>query len=148
MVEKRVTDGVRIAQLLSSEIDGRVDGALGRLSVTNPDRAVSGTADGDRAYDIEWTEERVEDPDDSRRQHASGEGCRIAQAFAHDDRVRIELSAGQEVAADRAESEGLRVRPKAVHRPKTLVFVESGAETKRAAAVLDVVSAALAENDA
>lgn len=145
MVEERVTDGVRIAQLLSSEIDGRVDGALARLSVTNPDRAVSGTADGERAYDIEWTEDPIEDPDDARRQGDIVGGRQVAQVFVHDDRVRIELSAVQEVAAERAEEQGLRVRPKAVHPPKTLIFVESGAETKRAAAVLDMVSEGLTE---
>lgn len=145
MVEKRVTDGVRIAQLLSSEIDGRVDGALARLSVTNPDRAVSGTADGERAYDIEWTEDPIEDPDAARRQGDIVGGRQVAQVFVHDDRVRIELSAVQEVAAERAEEQGLRVRPKAVHPPKTLIFVESGAETKRAAAVLDAVSEGLTE---
>ncbi len=145
MVEERVTDGVRIAQLLSSEIDGRVDGALARLSVTNPDRTVSASAEGERAYDIEWTEERIEDPDDARRQGDVEGGRQVAQVFVHDDRVRIEISAGQDVAAERAEAEELRVRPKAVHPPKTLVFVESGAETKRGAAVLDAVSEELAE---
>lgn len=145
MVEKRVTDGVRIAQLLSSEIDGRVDGALARLSVTNPDRRVSGTEAGERAYDIEWIEEPIEDPEDARRQRDIDGGQRVAQVFVHDERVRIELSAGQAVAAERAETEGLRVRPKAVHPPKTLVFVENGAETKRAAAVLDAVSEVLVE---
>lgn len=144
MVEKRITDGVRIAQLLSSELDGRVDGALSRLSVTHPDRTVTGTADGERAYDVEWRETPVEDLDDSRRQRRDEDGQRIAQVFVHEDRVRIELSAGQDVAAERAAAMGLRVRPKAAEPPRTIVFVESGAETKRAATVLNAVSAALA----
>lgn len=35
MVDERITDGSRIAQLLSAEIDGRTDGGLGRLYVVD-----------------------------------------------------------------------------------------------------------------
>lgn len=38
MVEERITDGTRIAQLLSSELDGREDGGLESIAVTNADR--------------------------------------------------------------------------------------------------------------
>ena len=38
MVEDRITDGVRIAQLLSSEFDGREDPPLDSVAVVNADR--------------------------------------------------------------------------------------------------------------
>jgi len=121
MVEDRVTDGRRIAELLASELDGREDGALAPLAVVNADEDVTPTADGARAYDVER------------------DGAAFATVFVHADRARVEFAAGQAAAAEAAEERDLRVRPKAVEPPRTLVFVESGAATKRAA---DVAAAA------
>ncbi|WP_226039104.1 hypothetical protein [Natrinema sp. DC36] len=130
MVDDRITDGRRIAELLSSEIDGREDGELAHFAVTNADRDVEPTADGARAYDITRHDER------------------IGRAFVHDDRAHLELEAGQDVAAEAAADVDLRVRPKTTQPPKTLVFVESGAEVKRATDVLQTVSRRLEEPDA
>ncbi|QCS41619.1 hypothetical protein [Natrinema versiforme] len=129
MVEDRITDGRRIAQLLSSELDGREDGELARFAVTNADRDVEPTADGARAYDVIRDDER------------------IARAFVHDDRAHLEFEAAQDAAAEAASDVDLRVRPKATNPPRTLVFVESGAEVKRATDVVQRVSQALAETD-
>ena len=118
MVEERITDGERIAQLLASEVTGRTDGPLGRLAVENADREVEPTVDGARAYDLERDRDA------------------FAAVFVQPDRVRMELREGIEDAVEAAEREGLRVRPKATRPPRTLVFVESGAEVKRAVAVL------------
>jgi hypothetical protein len=122
MVEDRITDGRRIAELLSSEIDGREDGPVADLAVTNADRDVEPTADGARAYDV------------ARR------GERIARAYVHEDRTRLEFEAGQDAAAEAAADRDLRVRPTATTPPRTLVFVESGAEVKRAVDVVRSVS--------
>ncbi|MFB1065782.1 hypothetical protein [Natrinema sp. H-ect4] len=130
MVENRITDGRRIAELLSSEIDGREDGELAHFAVTNADRDVEPTADGARAYDVTRHDER------------------IARVFIHEDRAHLELEAGQDVAAEAAADVDLRVRPKATQPPRTLVFVESGAEVKRATDVLQAVSRRLEEPDA
>lgn len=130
MVEERISDGRRIAELLSSEIDGREDGELAHFAVTNADRDVEPTADGARAYDVTRRDDR------------------IARAFVHEDRAHLEFEAGQDVAAEAASDVDLRVRPKATKPPKTLVFVESGAEVKRATDVLQRVSRALEETDA
>ncbi len=127
MVEERITDGRRIAELLASELDGRDDGVLDRATVTNADRDVEPTADGARAYDVTVDEER------------------IARAFVYDERMRLEFEADQEQAAETADRLGLRVRPKAVEPPRTLVFVESGADVKRAS---DVVQAVVRSIDA
>ncbi|WP_227374422.1 hypothetical protein [Haladaptatus halobius] len=120
MVEDRVTDGVRIAQILSSEVDGREDPPLDSLGVVNANRNVEPTADGALAYEIE------------RNGEVDGGGKVVAGVFVQSDRVRVELSEGIEDAEKVAREAGLRVRPKAVEPPRVLVFVESGAEVKRA----------------
>ncbi|WP_439027097.1 hypothetical protein [Haloarchaeobius sp. DT45] len=124
MVEDRTTDGVRLAQLLSSELDGREDGEFARFAVENADRDVAPTDDGARAYDV------------------TRDGEPFAVVFVQPDRVRIELSAGLDAAVEEAKEVGLRVRPKATEPPKTLVFVEDGAEVKRATDVVDAASRA------
>ena len=133
MVEDRITDGRRIAELLSSEIDGREDGELAHFAVTNANRDVEPTADGARAYDV--TRDDGDDDD------------RIARTFVHERRAHLEFEAGQDAAAEAASDVDLRVRPKATDPPRTLVFVESGAEVKRATDVLQQVSRALRETE-
>ncbi|WP_440764674.1 hypothetical protein [Natronorubrum sp. DTA7] len=125
MVEERITDGRRIAELLASELDGREDGTLESTRVTNADQDVEPTADGARAYDVEFSDER------------------IARLFVHEDRARLEFEAGQDVAAETAAELELRVRPKATEPPRTLVFVENGAAVKRATDVVQTVSRSL-----
>ena len=125
MVEDRVTDGVRIAELLASEIDGRADGWLGNLAVTNAESDVDPTVDGTRAYDVAL---------------ATGDADRVATVNVHPDRAHVAFRAGQETAHESATEAGLRTRPKATRPPQTLVFVESGAEVMRATAVLIAVS--------
>ena len=118
MVVERITDGRRIAELLASEVDGRADSSLDRLAVVDADRDAEPTADGAFAYGIE----------------ADGEA--FAEVYVQPDRARIELRVGLGAAREAATARGLRVRPKAVEQPKLLLFVESGAEVKRAVAVL------------
>ncbi|ELY42107.1 hypothetical protein [Natronorubrum sulfidifaciens] len=125
MVEERITDGRRIAELLASELDGREDGVLESVQVTNADRDVEPTVDGERAYDVTFSDER------------------IARVFVHDDRARLEFEAGQDVAAETAEELELRVRPKATEPPRTLVFVEHGAAAKRGSDVVQAVCRSL-----
>ena len=126
MVEERTTDGKRIAQLLSSEVSGREDSGLDALDVVNADADVEPSADGELAYEI------------ARKDGGSG-GETLAEVYVHEDRARIEFRAAVDAAAEAAESADLRVRPKAVRPPRTLVFVEDGAEVKRATDVLVAV---------
>lgn len=121
MVTDRVTDGKRIAQLLASELRGHEDGALGELSMTDA-RDVEGSIDGEFAYAVERGNERV------------------AEVYVHEDRVRVEFRAGVDAAADAGDEADLRVRPKAVRPPRTLVFLEDGVQVKR---VLPVFEAAV-----
>ena len=122
MVEDRITDGRRIAQLLASELEGREDGEFARFTVVDADRDVEPTDDGARAY-------RVERDDES-----------FAAMFVQPDRARIEIDVDPERALEAAEDVELRARPKATTPPRTLVFVESGAEVKRATDVLEAAS--------
>ncbi|WP_256393936.1 hypothetical protein [Natronoarchaeum rubrum] len=126
MVERRVSDGVRIAQLLSSELDGREDGALDRLAVTSADRSVEASPEGERAYDVE----------------RAGEA--FARAFVHEDRVRLELKNGGEAVADRVAGDGLRASVGDEGTGELLV--ESGAAVKRAVDALEGAAIDLEEN--
>jgi hypothetical protein len=120
VVEKRTTDGVRIGELLASELTGG-GGPLASVAVVDADPAVEPTADGARAF----------------RVTANGEP--VATAYAHPDRLRIEFRARPERAARAAAADDLRVRPKAVDPPRTIVFVPDGASVKPARDVFEAV---------
>jgi len=122
MVEDRVTDGRRVAQLLASELTAREDGPLAGLELVDVDRDAEPSADGTLAYRV------------------ARDGETVADAYLQPERVRLEFRVAPESVADTAREAGLRVRPKAVQPPRTLVFVESGVDAKRA---LDAVRAAL-----
>jgi hypothetical protein len=121
MADPELDDGVRIAQLLASDLVGYGD-ALADVTVTDADPDVEPTVDGAHAYRVRVAERP------------------LAAVFVHPDRARIEFEAGQDAVLDAAREAGLRVRPKAVEPPRTVVFVENGAEVKR---VLRVVEAAV-----
>ncbi|EMA47146.1 hypothetical protein [Halobiforma nitratireducens] len=151
MVEDRITDGTRIAQLLSSELDGREDGPFASVAVTNADTDVEPTAEGARAYDVALVL-AADGTDADSGEAGDGDGekrrTRIARAFVHEDRAHLEFEVEQDLAAERAGAVELRVRPKATQPPRTLVFVESGAEVKRVTDVVRaVVDARLVEGD-
>jgi hypothetical protein len=125
MVDDELDDGDRIARLLSSEIHGHERGALGRLAVVDAAESVVPTEAGAYAFAV---------GDDDRR---------VAEVAVHPDRCHVEFRAAVETAADAGQRQGLRVRPKATEPPRTLVFVESGAEVKPALRVLRAVGQAL-----
>jgi hypothetical protein len=120
MVEDRVTDGERIAELLSSELHGREDGALARVAVVDPVEDVDPTVDGELVYRVE------------------ADGETLASVHVHPERVHLAFATRQDAAAEAARDADIRVRPKATRPPETLMFVESGAAVKAAA---DVVAA-------
>ena len=53
MVKDRITDGKRIGQLLASELNGRENGPLAAVSVTNAEPDVTPTPEGAFAFDVE-----------------------------------------------------------------------------------------------
>ncbi|SFR31035.1 MULTISPECIES: hypothetical protein [Halorubrum] len=134
MVADRLSDGVRIAQLLASEVTGN-ESRLRGLTVADADRDVEPTPDGALAYRIarETPEGRAGATDEATP------GEPIAEVYVQPDRARIEAIAGPDAAATAAREGDLRVRPKAVRPPRTLVFVEDGAQVKRVLPVLEAI---------
>lgn len=124
MVVDRITDGRRIGQLLASEIRGHERGPIGRLAVLDV-RDVEGNAYGELAFGV-----------------GTG-GRRVADVYVHDDRVRVEFREAADAAVDAGRKAGLQTRPKAVHPPRTVVFVEDGVAVKRALPVFRSVVEAL-----
>jgi hypothetical protein len=149
MVEDRLTDGVRIGQLLASEIAGD-RGRLDGIAVTDGDPDVEPTADGALAYRLV----RVDEADRADGDAPGHDDCDVdapsrddrdvvAEVYVHPDRTRVEFVRAPDAAADAAGEAGLRVRPKATRPPRTLVFVEDGAAVKRVRPVIEAVSAAI-----
>jgi hypothetical protein len=137
MVEERTTDGKRIAQLLSSEIASREDSGLDALEIVNADADVEPSPDGGLAYEI--ARKGGETGDEADDETAGKADDVLASVYVQEDRVRIDFREEADTAAETAESAGLRVRPKAVQPPQTIVFVEDGAEVKDATDVFVAV---------
>ncbi len=139
MVQDRLRDGKRIAQLVASELTGDRD-LLNQVVVVDADPDVEPTADGARAYDVVYvspTEALVVD-DRGRTtidEERTAQQTLLATVFVQPERARIEFKTAAARAAEAAQAANLRVRPKAVDPPQTLVFVEDGAQAKW---VLDV----------
>jgi hypothetical protein len=138
MVRDRLRDGTRIAQLLASEIEGG-SGCLAALSVVEADPDVEPTTDGAFAFAVAGD---AGDAGDAGGDGASdGDGAsgdapeedpgRLADVFVQPDRVRVEFRRRPDAVASTAEDAELRVRPRATRPPRTLVFLEDGAEVKR-----------------
>lgn len=138
MVEERITDGPRIAELLAAELEGRVDDGLGSIAVRNVDPDVTPTADGARAFDV------VRRADDPEADESDPEGDRLARAYVHGDFLRLEFEDADEVATETAASVGLDGR--SADEPGSLV-VDSGAAVKRATDVVQIVLSALDNDD-
>ncbi len=127
MAADRISDGHRIAELLASELEsGATPDALG---VTDADPDVEPTAEGAHAYRVR--DQQRDDP--------------VAEVSVQPDRAYVEFRAAPAEAADAAEEAGLRVRPKMVEPPRTVVFVEDGAQVKW---VLSAFAAVLDADDA
>jgi len=124
MATDRLTDGVRIGQLLASEITGN-EGRLRQLRLADADPDVEPTADGALAYRVVRA--------------GADDGTLVAEAYVQPDRVRLEFVAAPDAVAEAAAGAELRVRPKAVRPPRTLVFVEDGAHVKRALTAFEAV---------
>ncbi|WP_424015799.1 hypothetical protein ACOZ35_07705 [Halorubrum xinjiangense] len=148
MVTDRLGDGVRIAELLASEVTGNESDLRG-LTVVDADRDVEPTADGALAYRIarersetdegETDEGETDEGETDEGETDEGATEALAEVSVQPDRALIEALVAPDAAADAAREADLRVRPKAVHPPRTLVFVEDGAQVKRALAVLEAI---------
>jgi len=134
MVEDRITDGRRIAQLLASEIRGRERGSLGRLAVVDV-RDAEGDVHGEFAFGV-----------GARTDTGDARASRVADVYVHGDRARVEFREAPDAAADAGREAGLRTRPEAVTPPRTVVFLEDGVAAKRALPVFRTVAEAFEPN--
>jgi len=126
MSTDRISDGHRLAQLLASELESGA--SADAFAVTDADPEVEPTPEGALAYRVR----------DTRGDES------ITTVYVQPDRARVEFRARPAAVADAAAAEELRVRPKAAEPPRTVVFVEDGAQVKR---VLPAFEAALAAGD-
>jgi hypothetical protein len=129
MVEDTITDGTRLAELLSSELTGHENPPFDRVGVANADPDVEPTTDGARAYDVQI------------------DGERVGAVYVMPDRARVELVDGLEAAEREAEQRGLRTRPVGAQPPRVVVFVENGADAKDAFDVFGAAADAASDRD-
>jgi hypothetical protein len=153
VVSDEITDGTRIGRLFSSEVHGHERGVLGRLRIVDADPDAEATEGGALAFAIAVGRDRNEDGDGSTNvddgdgnDDAVASGKRIAEAYVHPDRLRIEFLREARTAAEAGRAAGLRTRPKAVEPPRTLVFVERAADAKAALRVVRDVAEAVLED--
>ena len=139
MVEDRLRDGTRIAQLVASELTGDRE-ALAGVVVADADPDVEPTADGTLAYRVAHVADPAAITVGDRGQTTVDEGVdaelmTLAEVFVQPERARLEFTTAPDSAAEAAAEAELRTRPKAVDPPRTIVFVEDGAEAKHAISV-------------
>ena len=149
MVTGEITDGTRIGRLFASEVHGHERGALGRFGVVEATPDVEATEAGAFAFAIatdDGGKSGSVDAEHANSRVEAASGGRLAEAYVHPDRLRLEFLAGVEAAAEAGRSAGLRTRPKAVEPPRTLVFVERGADAKAALRVARRVAESLLED--
>lgn len=149
MVSDEVTDGTRIGRLFSSEVHGHERGALGRLRIVDADPDAEATEGGALAFAVAVDGDgdgSTDVVDGDGNDDAAASGKRIAEAYVHPDRLRVEFLRGARTAAEAGRAAGLRTRPKAVEPPRTLVFVERAADAKAALRVVRDVAEAVLED--
>lgn len=120
MVEDRITDGQRIAELLAAELDGRTDRGLDRVAVVETAGDGPPASRGERAYAVTTDAER------------------LATIRIHPDRVRLTVHVRSERVRAAASEAGLQVTG-GPDGPVS-VCIENGAAVKR---LIDVIAAVL-----
>jgi hypothetical protein len=128
MVDERIEDGKRIAELLASEVTGRESGPLAEMAVTEADPDVEPTPDGAFAYAV------------TRRD------ARLAAVAVQPAQARLTVHAGTATAVEvAAEATGLTVESDGADDGPARIAVESGAAAK---AAVDALVAAAETRDA
>ncbi len=127
MVRERLTDGTRIAELLASEIESG-GGVLSPLSLSDANPDVEPTSDGALAYRVVRLADRE-----------TGDDRTTADVFVQPDCTRVEFVSHPAIAVTTASESSLSVQSNSETSSRTHVFVESGAEVKRARDVFEAV---------
>lgn len=118
MVEDRVDDGKRIAQLLASELSGLETGPLAEVAVTDADPDVEPSPDEPIAYAVEYR------------------GSQIGSVSVHPDRASLRLEGG----SDAVETTDISAPVERTDENTIDLSIESGAAVKRG---VDTLRAAL-----
>jgi hypothetical protein len=120
MVEDRIGDGERIAQLLASELTGLETGPLAAVAVVGADPGATPTPEGTRAYDVAYRDER------------------IGSVLIYPGRACVRLHAGDGTGSDPVDPDATRDASVPVSRDggDVVLSVESGVAVKRATDVL------------
>jgi len=121
MVEDRVTDGKRIAQLLSSELSGRDRDTLGDVTVVDADPDAEPSRGGTVAFGVAYRDERV----GTVRMYPEAAELSVGDADPTDTAAASPLPLAERVA-DAVEGPDLAASGDGAIR------VESGAAVKRA----------------
>jgi hypothetical protein len=125
MVEDRVTDGKRIAQLLSSELTGLETGSLAHVAVVDADPDAEPSEDGTVAYTVVAADQRIGD------------------VVLYPDAAELTIERGIETARETARWSAIPVAP--TSGDDLAVTMESGAAVKRARDVVRDVANALTD---
>lgn len=131
MVVDRLTDGKTIGKHLSSEIHGHESGVLGRLSIIEADPDAEPSEGGTFAYAIAVDGEN---------------GTKIAEAYLHPEQLRVDFLVEATQAAVAGEGTHLSIESNDTEPPRTRVFVQSGAEVKKALRVVRSVAEEFLKN--
>ncbi|MFW6017277.1 MAG: hypothetical protein ACOCPX_00495 [Halapricum sp.] len=123
MVEDRITDGKRIAELLASELTARETGPLSHVDVIDADRDATPSEDGTPAYGI------------------TIDGVDAGTASLFPAYVRVTVSVAPDTVIDAAPTAGIPARRE---DGMAVLQVESGAAVKPA---VDVIAAAVSAVD-
>lgn len=118
------SDGTHVAQLFALEATGYEDAFL-VLSVVDSGPDMEPTDDSALVYTV------------------AADGERVVEVHVQPDRARIEFFAYLDVITEVASRAGLRVRPKAVHPPRTLVSAGDDVQMKRTLPAFRTLIAAL-----
>ncbi len=158
MVDRRVTDPVRIAELLASEVTGRSSGPLGALAVVDVDRAAAPSSGGTRAYRLAL--DRGSAPDSTDHEAAPEDAVRIASVELYPDETTVVLEAPADPAGDHdrwaaALTAGVEALPERDRAPvarrreggRLALEIGSGAAVKPATDVIAAAVDALAGAD-
>lgn len=118
MVEDRIEDGKRTAQLLASELTGLATGPLDRIDVADADPDAEPSDGGTFAYEIVL------------------DGDPLGEVFVHEDSARVDLAVGDASPGDVTDAAGLAVTDT---DDGVRIRIEHGAAVKRAVDVLVAV---------
>lgn len=111
MVEERITDGKRIAELLSSELSARETGPLASIEVVDSDPDATPSEDGTSAYGI------------------AIDGTEVGSVTLFPNYARVTLSVGADPVIETAGDVGV---PSRRESGAVVLQVESGAAVKPA----------------